>query len=101
MYIITTSFWPNDKAKEVANVYVKVMTKYPDDANLGTPVVPVAIKPTLEGLKAITVTEVKKGKLDDAVALARNRLGMFLDTPGYRYEIELYANLEESMKLIS
>jgi hypothetical protein len=26
MYIITTSFWPNDKAKEVANVYVKTST---------------------------------------------------------------------------
>ena len=48
-------------------MYLKAMTKYPDDNSLGTPVVPVAVRATLQGIKAITVYEVKKGKFEDAM----------------------------------
>lgn len=99
MYIITTTLYPNDKAREVANMYAKMIAKYPPDAGLATAVVPVAIMPTLEGIKVLTVSEVKKGKLDDAMNLVINRLSMFLDIPGYRYKIDTYANLEEALKL--
>jgi len=55
MYIITNSLYPNDKAKEVANMYLKMMTKYPDDNSLGNRVVPVAVRTTLEGIKVMTI----------------------------------------------
>ena len=74
MYIITTSSYPNDKVKEVANMYVKVVTKYPPDDSLGTPVVPVAVRSTLQGIEVTTVSEIKKGKLEDAIAWAANGL---------------------------
>ena len=34
-------------------MYLKAITKYPHDDSLGTPVVPVAVKTTLEGIKVI------------------------------------------------
>ena len=100
MYIITNSLYPNDKAKEVANMYLKMVTKYPDDASLGTRVVPVAVRTTLEGIKVMTITEIKKGKLEDALSFITNRLAMFMDIPGYRYAIKTYMNLEEALKTI-
>jgi hypothetical protein len=100
MYIITTSSYPNDKVKEVANMYVKVVTKYPPDDSLGTPVVPVAVRSTLQGIEVTTVSEIKKGKLEDAIAWAANRLSMFNDIQGYRHEIKTYMNLEEALKTI-
>ncbi len=101
MYIITKSTYPNDKVKEVSEMYIKCLTKYPDDASLGTPLVPVALRPSPEGIEALTITDVKKGKLEDALNLARNRLAMFWSITGYRYKIEFYANIEEAMKLMN
>ena len=100
MYIVTTSVYPNDKAKEVANIYFKAMTKYPPDGSLGIPIVPVAVLPTLQGIKTINISEVKKGQLEDALVFAANRLAMFNDIQGYRYELKTYMNLEEAMKTI-
>jgi hypothetical protein len=100
MYIITNSLYPNDKAKDVANMYLKMMTKYPDDNSLGNRVVPVAVRTTLEGIKVMTITEIKKGKLEDAMSFITNRLAMFMDIPGYRYAIKTYMNLEEALKTI-
>jgi hypothetical protein len=31
MYIFATSVYPNEKAKEVADMYLKAVTKYPDN----------------------------------------------------------------------
>ena len=100
MYIIITSLYPNDKAKEVAKMYLKCLEKYPVDNSVAAPVVPVAIRATHEGIRTIVISEVKKGKLDDAMATATNRLVMFHDIPGYRYSIQPFLTLEEGMKLI-
>ncbi|MDD5343468.1 MAG: hypothetical protein PHW12_03495 [Smithella sp.] len=37
-------------------MYLKMMTKYPDDNSLGNRVVPVAVRTTLEGIKVMTIT---------------------------------------------
>jgi len=81
-------------------MYLKMMTKYPDDNSLGNRVVPVAVRTTLEGIKVMTITEIKKGKLEDAMSFITNRLAMFMDIPGYRYAIKTYMNLEEALKTI-
>lgn len=100
MYIVITSLYPNDKAKEVANTYLKCLKKYPTDDSVATPIVPVAIRATREGIRTIVISEVKKGKFDDAMAAATNRLVMFHDIPGYRYSIKPFLTLEEGMKVI-
>ncbi len=100
MYIIVTSLYPNDKAKEVANMYLKMIKKYPDDNSLGNRVVPVAVRPTIGGIKVISISEIKKGKLEDTMAFAANRMAMFNDIPGYKYSIKTFMNLEEALKTI-
>jgi hypothetical protein len=100
MYLIATTIYPNDKAKEVANVYLKAMTKYPENESVSIPIVPVAVRTTLQGIRVINVYEVKKGKFEDAHALAINRFAMFNDIPGYRWTMKTYQNLEEALKTI-
>jgi hypothetical protein len=99
MYAIMTASYPNDKIKEVIDVYLKAMAKYPDDPSLATPIVPVATRPTHHGMTVIVVYEIKKGKLEDALALGAKRMAMFNVIPGYRYSIKLFTNLEEGMKI--
>jgi hypothetical protein len=100
MYAIMTATYPNDKIKEVTDVYLKAMAKYPDDVSLATPIVPVASRATLQGMKVIVIYEVKKGKLEEALALGAKRIAMFNDIQGYRYSIKTYTNLEEGMKVL-
>jgi hypothetical protein len=100
MYLISNSLYPNDKAKDVANMYLKAMAKYPDDNSTYTTVVPAAIRSSFEGIGVMIIYEVKKGKLDDAITLAVNRNVMCTSVPGYRYSLNTYLNLEEAMKAI-
>ena len=100
MYIFMTSTYPNDKAKQAAETYLKAMTKYPEDNSVATPLVQVAVKATLEGINAISVYEAKKGKFEEAEALIVNRMAMFNDIPGYRWLITPYWKLEDALKLI-
>jgi hypothetical protein len=100
MYIITTCLYPSDKAKEVAKMYLKAMTKYPDDASLATPTVPAAVHATLQGISVMIIYEPKKGKFEDAYALAVNRMVMCHDIQGFEYTFKVHYTLEEAMKTI-
>jgi len=99
-YIFTTSLYPSDKATEVAKKYLEAITKYPPDDSLGTQIVPAAVTTTLQGIKVIGITEVKKGKLEDAVTRTANMMVMFHSIQGFEYTMERYATLEEAMKTI-
>ena len=100
MYIVTRSLYPSDKAKEVAQMYLKAMTKYPDDPSVATPIVPGAVRSTLEGMSVVVIYEPKKGKLEEAYAIAVNRLVMFHDIEGFESTNETHLTLEEAMKAI-
>jgi hypothetical protein len=99
-YLITTSLYPSDKAAEVAKRYLEAITKYPPDGNLGTLIVPAAVKTTLEGIKVIGIIEVKKGKFEDALTRSTAMMSMFLSIQGYEYTIDSYATVEEALKTI-
>jgi len=100
MYLIVTTLYPNDKLKETAKMYLNAMKKYPDDASLATPVVQAAARTTIQGVRVISVVDVKKGKFEDAYALVVKRMRMLDNILGLRWVIKPYYNLEEAMKTI-
>jgi len=100
MYLIINSLYPRDTIKEVVNVYGKMMTKYPDNPGLATPIVQVAVKSTQDGINVIHISEIKKGKLDDAIMYASTRMAMFNDIQGYKWTIKTYLNMEEALKTV-
>ncbi len=99
-YIFTTSLYPSEKAVEVAKRYLEAIKRYPPDSSLGTQVVPAAVTTTLQGIKVIGITEVKKGKLEDAIGRTAKMMSMFHDIQGFEYTVERYALVEEAMKTI-
>jgi hypothetical protein len=100
MYIITRSLYPTDKGKEVAQMYLKALTKYPDDPSVATPIVPAAVRSTLQGMSVMVIYEPKKGKLQEAYNMVVNRMVMFHDIQGFESTQEAHYNLEEAMKAI-
>ena len=100
MYLITTSLYPSDKAPEVAERYLEAITKYPPDENLATEVVPAAVKSTHQGIKVVTIVEVKEGKLEEAINRTANRMVMFHSIAGFEHTVEIYFKVEEALTLI-
>jgi hypothetical protein len=99
-YLVTTSLYPSDKAPEVAKRYLEALTKYPPDENLGTELVPAAVKGTHQGIDVIGISEVKKGKLEEAYLRTVNMMAMFHTIPGFEYTIETYLKVEEALAVI-
>ena len=99
-YIITSSLYPSDKASEVAERYLEAITKYPPDENLGTEVVPAAVKTTHQGIRVIGIVDVKQGKLEEAYARAVNMMVMFQSIVGFEYTMEVYYKVEEALAVI-
>jgi hypothetical protein len=99
-YIFTTSMCPSDKVAEATKKYLEAMTKFPPDASLVNRIVPAAVTTTLQGVKTITIVEVKAGKLDDAMNRTAALMAMFHSIQGFEYTIERYATLEEAMATV-
>jgi hypothetical protein len=96
-YIIISSSYPPSIADELVKVYLEVIKKYPPDDKLGKEIVPVAVKATLQGIQTINITEVKKGKLDEALTRAANAMAMYRNVKGYSYAIDVYLTVEEAL----
>jgi hypothetical protein len=99
-YIITTSLYPSHKVTEVAKRYLEAIKKYPPDENLATEVVPAAVKSTHKGIKVLGITEVRKGKLEEAYDRTVGMMSMFFDIQGFEYKTQVYFKVEEAMKFI-
>ena len=65
-YLIVTSLYPSDKVTEVTKKYLEAINKFPPDNNLATELVPAAVKGTHQGIQVMGISEVKKGKLEEA-----------------------------------
>ncbi|NVM30664.1 MAG: hypothetical protein HWN65_17625 [Candidatus Helarchaeota archaeon] len=100
MYIVVRIRYPNDLAPEVGKKYLEVMQKYPDDPALGEPTVLAAVRSTQRGITVISMSKVKKGKTDEALAYAWKRMVEFNDIKGFRYTVETWLEVTEALKLI-
>ncbi|HVP16903.1 MAG TPA: hypothetical protein VMT42_06025 [candidate division Zixibacteria bacterium] len=98
--IMVTSWYPPTKAIEAAEKYIEVMQKIPEDASVLEPLVTVGVSSGKDGIEAIAIGNVKKGKFDEAMNLSLRRMVMFNSIEGYRWEIKTLSTLEEAMPLI-
>jgi hypothetical protein len=99
-YLIVTSLYPSDKATEVAKKYLEAISKYPPNENLATPLVPAAVKGTHQGIQVLGISEVKKGKLEEAYTYLVNMMAMFHSIQGFEYKVDIYLKVEEAMGII-
>ena len=99
-YIITTSWYPTDKSKKVAKRYFEALKKYPGDESLEKTIVPAAVTTTKQGVKVITVSEIKEGKLEEALTYTGNQMAMFQDIEGFEYATRVYSLVTEALAML-
>ena len=99
-YLVTTSLYPSERAQEVGAKYLEALEKYPVDESLSTQVVPAAVTTTHQGIKVIGISDVKEGKLEDALRRAGDFMVMFQNIAGFEYKVRVYSKVEEAMASI-
>ena len=97
--IVITSWFPIDKANEVAKKYIEVFKKYPPDESLGKGLT-TAFKVTKEGIKAIGIAEVVKGKVEEYIARATVSTQEYARIEGFRYEVEMFMDITEALAVV-
>jgi len=100
VYIITISKFPSHIAAAVGKRYLESLQKYPPDPSLGETIVPSAIERTEDGIQAIGITEVKKGKLEEALERSQNVASMFNDLEGFEGSIKVHMTASEALTTI-
>lgn len=98
--IVATVLFPHAKSSEVAKKNIELIQKYPADPSLGEGLV-IGVKATLEGIKALFVGNVTKGKIEEYIeAVAKQYQETALEVEGYKYQIETYMTVPEAYKIL-
>ena len=98
-YIITTGWYPTDIEKEITEKYFEVVKQYPFDRSLGKDTIPVAITTNKNGVKILSVMEVKKGKLEDALTWSSKRMFLLQSIKGWEYKVKVWITIGEALEL--
>ncbi|MFX1568661.1 MAG: hypothetical protein ACFFCV_09865 [Promethearchaeota archaeon] len=98
--ILTTSYIPYGKEKEIADKYLEIVKKYPPDRSLEKSIIRVAVKATHKGIKAISATEVKEGKYDEMIKRITKMNLIYSDVPGYSYKIETFVSGVDALPMV-
>jgi hypothetical protein len=99
-YLIIKSTYPSNKATEVGNKYLEALSKYPPDEKLAVELVPAAVKTTNQGIEVLGISEVKPGKLEEAITYLGKFMVMFQVIPGFESSMDVYLKVEEAMELL-
>ncbi len=98
-YIITTGWYPTDLEKEITEKYFEVVKQFPFDSSLGKNTIPVAITTNKNGVKILSVMEVKKGKLEDALTWSSKRMVLLQSIKGWEYKVRVWTTIGEALEL--
>jgi hypothetical protein len=99
VYIVVNSWYPSHKTEEVNERYMEMLEKYPPDASLAEQVVPIAARATKDGLEVMSISLVKEGKFDQALARIGSACAMFGNIEGYEYSIVVWVTLQEAQAM--
>ena len=99
--ILVHTWWPHAVSADVGKAYLEVMKKYPEDRSLSKPVLTVAVKATKDGFKGLAISDIKDGKIKEAMDLDYKRMLKFGDlVKDLKYEIEIYMSGTEAMPMV-
>jgi len=100
VYLLATVWFPPHKGEEVGKKFLEITKKFPEDRSLGKSVLDGALMRTKYGIKAITISEVKEGKLDDGLARVSEILALYSEIEGVNSRVDTMATLVESMEMV-
>ncbi|MFW9822405.1 MAG: hypothetical protein ACFFE4_05695 [Candidatus Thorarchaeota archaeon] len=98
--IVATVLFPHAKSNDVAKKNIELIQKYPADPSLGETLA-IGVKATLDGIKAIFVGDVAKGKVVEFIErVAQQYQETALEIEGYKYQIETFMTVPEAYKIL-
>jgi hypothetical protein len=96
MSIVT---YPLDKGPEMAKRYIEALKKFPPDRSLSKTLT-IGVKATKDGIKVIGVSDIKKGKYEEALLRIVKTNQEYVDVEGFSYELETYLDIAEAMPIV-
>jgi hypothetical protein len=96
--IMVTSWYPPDKATEAAKKFLEVMEKFPQESFEKSWLA--GVKSDEVGIMTVWLTEIERGKLEEALNLTSRREAEYLDIEGYRFKMETLMTFEDAMPLV-
>jgi len=100
VYLLATVWFPPHKGEEVGKKFLEIAKKFPEDRSLGKSVLDGALMRTKDGIKAITISEVKEGKLDVRLARISEILALYSEIEGVNSRVDTMATLIESLEIV-
>ena len=100
-YVVTKARYPSYQANEVAKRGIEVIKQFPPDKTLGDRLLPLAVYTSNKGIKYMVVTEIKAGKLEEALTRAGKSQAMFLGIEGYESTTEVWSTASEAYSTIN
>lgn len=97
-YIIVQIWYPTDIATEVTEKFFEVVKEMPFDRSLAKETMQVASNTNKNGIEVMSIAEVKQGKLEEAWAWGRKRMGYFQNIKGLEYDMRLWSTLAEALE---
>lgn len=99
-YLIVFQWYPSHKTLEVVKKSLEMMPRFPPDKSLGTQIIQSAVNTDKNGVKVISIWDIKEGKLDAAIKKVMPFYAGLHNIEGYEYSIEVWATLTEAMAAI-
>jgi hypothetical protein len=99
-YVVTRCWYPQHIADDVAKKYLEVIQKYPPDESIAKPVIAAAVTSTREGIEVLSVDEVKRQRIGDALERSVVFMTEFRRIRGFNYEIRTWSRVEEALARI-
>lgn len=99
--IVTETWYPAKAAQIVAQKYLEMTQKYPTDKSLGETALLPIVRPTKEGMHAISVLKCRDDKIKECMLAEAKYMLAFAEIEGFHYSIDTYANVIEAYSIIS
>ncbi|MFW9824054.1 MAG: hypothetical protein ACFFE4_14005 [Candidatus Thorarchaeota archaeon] len=99
-YVIFKCWWPSDKTDEVVNKAFEVTPKFPPDPSLAEQVVQNCVKAGKRGIINLSISEVKRGKLEEALTRTQEMAVQYQNIVGFEYSIEVWSTAVEAFAAI-
>ena len=97
-YIFLEAWYPTDIVPEVANKYLEILKEMPFDRSLGKELIQAAVSSSRKGIKVVSVTEVKEGKLQEALTWTGTRMIPFQSIKGFEYKTRVWSTIIEALE---
>lgn len=98
-YVVIKTWFPSNKANEVAKKYIEERKKYPFDRSLGKEVVS-AVSSDENGIISMGIIDVKEGKLEETLTRDSNIGVMYFNIEGYKRKQEVWSTAAEAFAFI-